>query len=115
MLFANLKRIREFERKNLPFMTSLEDREILLTIGYAQEQGHPVCFKNLTLSMDNLKRFGLGSAATIRRRVMRLIARGALEKYPADHDGRIVYLVLSEKSQRLFARYSGVMTSLYWR
>lgn len=46
---------------------------------------------------------------------MRLIARGALKKYVADHDGRIVYLMLTEKSQRLFARYSEVMTSLQWR
>lgn len=95
-------------------MCSLEDREILLAIGYAEEMGAPLSLKELTLSLTCLKITGLGSETTIRRRLMRLISRGAVEKRIANHDGRVAHLVLSRKSQRMFRSYSKVMAGLCW-
>ena len=39
-LFTGLKQIREFERMQLPFLKSVVDFDIVIEIGYAEEQGN---------------------------------------------------------------------------
>ena len=38
-LFAALKKIREFEKAQLPFLKSIVDFDILIEIGHAEEHG----------------------------------------------------------------------------
>ena len=40
-LFAALRKIREFERGQLPFLKSIVDFDIVIEIGYAEEEGPP--------------------------------------------------------------------------
>lgn len=96
-------------------MCSLEDREILITIGYAMEMGTPLSLKELTLGLSDLNLLGLGSATTIRRRLMRLINRGMVVKRMANHDGRVIHLVLTGKARNLFASYGRMMASMRWQ
>ena len=39
-LFTGLRKIREFERRQLPFLKSVVDFDIVIEIGYAEEQGN---------------------------------------------------------------------------
>ena len=48
-LFTGLKKIREFERLRLPFVKSIFDFDIVIEIGYAEEQGEPLTLKQLFL------------------------------------------------------------------
>jgi hypothetical protein len=62
-LFAALKKMREFERLQLPFIRSLIDFDIIIEIGYAQEQKKPLTPKPLFL-------LNIGSVTTVRRRLV---------------------------------------------
>jgi hypothetical protein len=53
-LFTGLKKIREFERLQLPFFRSLVDFDIIIEIGYAEEQGQPLTLKQLFLTVLTL-------------------------------------------------------------
>ena len=68
-LFAALRKIREFERLQLPFLKSVIDLDIVIQIGYAEEEGQPLKLKQLYL----LK---ITSRSTVRRRLARLIRTG---------------------------------------
>ncbi len=48
-LFTGLKKIREYERQQLPFLKSVVDFDIVIEIGYAEEQGQPLTLKQLFL------------------------------------------------------------------
>ncbi len=48
-LFTGLKKIREFEKQQLPFLKSVVDFDIVIEIGYAEEQGQPLTLKQLFL------------------------------------------------------------------
>lgn len=115
MMFRNLLRIRDFERQTLPFMCSLEDREILLAIGNAEEGGAPLSLKELILSLNELGIHGLGSPSTLRRRLDRLLKSSIIEKRIAHHDGRVVRLYLTRKTHRLFNRYELLLSGLQWK
>jgi len=65
-LFAGLKRIREFERRQLPFLKSVIDFDIIIEIGYAEEQGQPLTLKQLFL-------LEFGSRTTVRRKLAKLV------------------------------------------
>ncbi|WP_145770212.1 hypothetical protein [Denitratisoma oestradiolicum] len=95
-------------------MCSLEDREILISIGYADEIGTPLSLKELTLELTGLNLMGLGSTTTIRRRLIRLINHGMVVKRIANHDGRVIHLMLSSKALRLFAGYGRMMMGMRW-
>jgi hypothetical protein len=41
-LFTGLKKIREFERQQFPFLKSVFDFDIVIEIGYAEEGGQPL-------------------------------------------------------------------------
>ncbi len=88
---------REFERKHLAFVDSLEDLDLIWTIGYAQESGHPVGLKELVLAE-------FGAASTVQRRLNRLRARGAIFQTASEDDARRVKFFLTQETiQRLEA------------
>lgn len=101
-LFATLRKIREFERQQLPFLRSLLDFDIIIEIGYAQELKKPLSPKPLFL----LK---LGSDTTVRRRLARLTEQGIVKRRTDASDRRSEILTLSPASFKLLNRYGGIL------
>lgn len=104
-LFAGLKKIREFERLQLPFVRSLIDFDIIIEIGYAQEQKKTFTPKQLFL----LK---IGSVTTVRRRLVKLTEQGIVMRRTNTSDHRSDFLTLSASSLKLLERYGGVLSGI---
>ena len=68
-LFTGLRKIREFEKLQLPFLKSVVDFDIVIEIGYAEEEGQPLTLKQLFL-------LNISSRTTVRRKLARLIEQG---------------------------------------
>ena|SRR6266481_6147017 len=97
-LFAALRKIREFERLELPFLKSLIDFDIVIEIGYAEEQKQPLTPKQLFL----LK---LGSLTTVRRRLAKLIAQGIITR-------RSAILTIAPSNLKLLGKYGKVLRAI---
>ena len=67
--------MREFEQLQLPFIRSFIDFDIIIEIGYAQENTKPLSPKPLFL-------LGLGSITTVRRRLAKLTEQGIVHCAP---------------------------------
>lgn len=104
-LFEGLKKIREFERLQLPFLKSVADFDIIIEIGYAQEQGWPLTPKQLFL-------LNVSSQTTVRRKLDRLIAQGVIRQRKHAGDKRSRLLVISPSSGKLLAKYGGTLMSI---
>jgi len=104
-LFAILKKKRDFERAHLPFIASLLDFDLIVEIGYAQEQKKKITPKQLFL----LK---LGSVSSVRRRLTKLTVEGIVVRQPNSSDQRSEFLTLSAASVRVLERYGGLLISL---
>ena len=104
-LFAALRKIREFERLQLPFVRSLIDFDIIIAIGYAQEQKQPLMTKQLFL-------LELSSLTTVRRRLTKLIEKGVVRQRSSARDRRSVFLDISHASQKLIGKYGNMLTSI---
>ena len=104
-LFAGLRKIREFERTQLPFFKSLLDFDIVIEIGYAEEQGQPLTLKQLFL-------LNIGSRSTVRRKLAKLIEEGIVARRKHATDQRAAVLTISPSSLKLFGRYCGALNSI---
>jgi DNA-binding MarR family transcriptional regulator len=104
-LFAALKKKRDFERKHLPFISSLVDYDIIIEIGYVQEQDRALTVKQLFL----LK---IASDATVRRRLARLTARGSVRRTTNVNDHRSDCLALSVSSLKAFDKYGALLAGI---
>lgn len=104
-LFAGLKKIREFEKLQLPFIKSFIDFDIIIEIGYAQEQKKVLTPKQLFL----LK---VGSVTTVRRRLAKLTEQGIVMRRTNTRDHRSDFLTISASSLRLLDKYGGVLASI---
>ena len=104
-LFTGLKKIRKFERLQLPFLKSIADFDIVIDIGYAVEQGQPLHLKQLFL-------LNISSRATVRRKLARLIKQGIVirRKHASDH--RASLLSISPSSVKLLGKYGGTLTAI---
>jgi DNA-binding MarR family transcriptional regulator len=102
-LFAALRKIREFERLQLPFLKSVIDFDILIEIGYAAEEGQPLTLKRLFLMK-------ISSRTTVRRRLARLITQGIVTRRKDTNDQRSSLLVLAPSSIKLLGKYGGALT-----
>jgi hypothetical protein len=101
-LFAGLKKIREYERLQLPFLKSVLDFDIVVEIGYAEERGHPVTLKQLFL-------LAIGSRSTIRRKLATLIEQGVIVRRRQSSDHRSSVLLVSSSTLKLLTKYGGTM------
>jgi DNA-binding MarR family transcriptional regulator len=102
-LFAALRKIREFERLQLTFLKSMIDFDIIIEIGYAQEQKKPLTPKQLPL-------LGVAaSATTIRRRLAKLTEQGVVRRSTNANDRRSEILTLSSPSLKLLGRYGSLL------
>lgn len=102
-LFTGLKKIREFERQQLPFLKSIVDFDIVIEIGYAEEQGQPLTLKQLFL-------LNIRSRTTVRRKLAKLIEQKFVVRRKHANDHRASLLIISPSSVKLLARYSGAIT-----
>jgi DNA-binding MarR family transcriptional regulator len=98
LTFKTLKAARDFTRRHLDFVATLEDFDLLCEIGFHQESGSP-------LTMRDLLRLEITSAATLQRRLRRLRARGAIIQTRSRDDARVIEFALSPKLLKVFARY----------
>ena len=104
-LFTGLKKIREFERLQLPFLKSVVDFDIVIEIGYAEEQGQPLTLKQLFL-------LNFSSRTTVRRKLARLIEQGIVIRRKHANDHRASLLIISPSSVKLLGKYGGTLASI---
>ncbi len=104
-LFTGLKKIREFERQQLPFLKSVVDFDIVIEIGYAEEQGQPLTLKQLFL-------LNIRSRTTVRRKLRRLIDQVIVLRRKHAKDNRASLLTISASTVRLLSKYCGTVTSI---
>src|SRR6266850_4773320 len=97
-LFARLRQIREFERAQMPFLKSIVDFDILIEVGYAEEQGQALTLKQLLLLNHS-------SRTTVRRRLEHLIRQGTVRRRKNVEDRRSSLLTVSSSSLKLFDKY----------
>ena len=103
-VFEYLQQLRAFERRHLPFIRTMEDLNILYLIGLHQERATP-------LTLKQILSFGIGSAATLERRLARLKRLGVVVQARSQIDRRNVELKLSPKTSRVFQRYGALIAS----
>jgi hypothetical protein len=104
-LFTGLKKIREFERRHLPFLKSIVDFDIVIEIGYAQEQEQPLTVKQLFL-------LSISSRTTVRRKLARLIEQGIVMRRKHAKDHRTSLLIISHSTVNRLSKYGGTLTSI---
>lgn len=104
-LFTGLKKIREFERGQLPFLKSVVDFDIVIEIGYAEEQELPLTLKQLFL-------LNITSRTTVRRKLTRLIEQGIVLRRKHANDHRASVLTVSGSTVKQLAKYCGTVTSI---
>jgi DNA-binding MarR family transcriptional regulator len=104
-LFTGLKKIREFERRQLPFLKTVVDFDIVVEIGYAEEQEKPLTLKQLFL-------LNLSSRTTVRRKLARLIEREIVIRRTHANDHRASLLTISPVIVKVLGKYGGTLTSI---
>ena len=105
-LFSSLRKMRVFERAQLPFLKSVVDFDIIIEIGYAEEQGRPLTLKQLLL-------MSVSSRTTVSRRLTKLIERGVIIRRKNADDRRSSFLAISSPSLKLFGKYGSMLTSVF--
>ena len=104
-LFSGLKKIRELERSQLPFLKSVIDFDILVEIGYADEQGQPLTLKQLFL-------LNVSSRTTVRRKLNKLIEQGIVVRRRHAKDRRANLLFISPSTVKLLAKYVSALATI---
>jgi DNA-binding MarR family transcriptional regulator len=104
-LFTGLKKIREYERQQLPFLKSVIDFDIVIEIGYAEEQGQPLTLKQLFL-------LNIRSRTTVRRKLAMLIEQGIIIRRKNANDQRASFLIISPASIKVLSKYGDTLTSI---
>jgi DNA-binding MarR family transcriptional regulator len=104
-LFTGLKKIREYERQQLPFLKSVVDFDIVIEIGYAEEQGQPLTLKQLFL-------LNVRSRTAVRRKLARLIDQGIIIRRKHANDQRATLLIISPASIKVLSKYGGTLTAI---
>jgi DNA-binding MarR family transcriptional regulator len=104
-LFTGLKKIREYERQQLPFLKSVVDFDIVIEIGFAEEQGQPLTLKQLFL-------LNVRSRTTVRRKLAKLIEQGIIIRRKHANDQRATLLIISPASIKVLSKYGGTLTAI---
>jgi DNA-binding MarR family transcriptional regulator len=104
-LFAGLRKIRGFQKVQLPYLNSLFDFDIVIEIGYAEELGKPLTLKQLFL-------LNISSRTTIRRKLARLIDQGVVAPRKNPSDQRATLLAISVSSAKVLAKYGSAIASI---
>lgn len=97
-VFEYLSKLRDIEKTCFPTTQSLAERDICLAIGLHNERG-------ASITLKDLKSFGIASHATIERAMGRLIAEGTIHQTVSRRDGRRRELKLDTGATRKLGRY----------
>ncbi len=104
MSLRKLQALTALRRELLPFVASLEDFDILVAIGAAEEDRSPLGFKQLRL-------LNLAAPSTLQRRLKRLGANRIIKTVTLSGDGRRVVYSLTARTraayQEFMSRVSG--------
>lgn len=103
-LFAALRQIRDFERGQLPFLKSIVDFDLIIEIGYAEENEKPLTLKQVLL-------LNLSSRTTVRRRLARLIEQGVVRRRKNANDARSSHLTVAPSSLKTFGKYGMLLAA----
>ena len=104
-IFTGLKKIREFERRQLPFLKTVVDFDVVVEIGYAEEQEKPLTLKQLFL-------LNISSRTTVRRKLASLIEQGIVLRRKHVNDHRASLLTISPSIVKVLGKYGGTLTSI---
>src|ERR1700676_4241900 len=104
-LFSGLRKIRDFEKLQLPFLKSVVDFDIVIKIGYSEEEGQPLTLKQLFL-------MEICSRTTVRRKLTALIEQGIVVRRKHATDHRASLLVISPSSVKLLSKYGGILAAI---
>jgi hypothetical protein len=96
-IFDKVIQLTEFRRRHLPFVKTLEDLDIVRVIGVHQERGNPLTLKLLFLA-------GIGSVATVQRRLSRLKRLGVVHQSRVAHDKRLIKLTIDPVLMRKYRK-----------
>ena len=107
MTIANLNKICALLRGGFSSIDSGKDLALVLEVGRRQESGSPMTQKQLCLS-------GIAPAATVRRRLRRLVARRIIRKTISENDGRSVILCLSDIAIKQLKQVSRSVKQMDW-
>lgn len=105
-IFTAWRKVRDFERSRLPFLNSVIDFDIIIEIGYAEEEGKPLTLKQLLLLIST-------SRTTVRRRLAKLIEQGVVVQRKSSSDQRANLLTISPASLKVFGKYAGTITAAF--
>lgn len=103
--FKKLKTIRMFEKRHLPHLRTHEDFDIVVEIGFHQENGTPLTLKGLVL-------LNISSPATIQRRICALEQDGVITRTRCPSDRRSVELGVSDQTRELIERYVRMLSDM---
>jgi hypothetical protein len=104
-LFAGLRKIREYQRGQIPFLRSVVEWDMVIEIGYAEERGDPITLKQLLL-------LNICSRNTMRRKLAQLIEQQIVLRRQNSHDRRANKLVISPVTLRLLTRYGQMLNTI---
>ena len=97
--------MRAHERDQLPFLRAVSDFDIVIEIGFYEEQGSPLGLKQLYAT-------NICSPATIRRRLAELVHKGVVLRRPVMTDRRAAVLLISPATYKLFRRFAALLTAV---
>ena len=103
-LFQRLKAARAYEKRNLAFLKTPEDHDLICEIGWHQALGKPLTVKQIFL-------LGLGSPATVQRRLASLRRLGVIQQRRCDQDRRSVEVTIAPKALKAFAQYEELLVN----
>lgn len=98
MSFQKLRAASVYRQSLLPFVVSLQDHDILIAIGEADELNTLLGYKQLSL-------LRLASPTTLQRRLKSLLGKKLIEKKSFRDDGRRVSYSLSDKTLLAYENY----------
>jgi len=107
MTTTNLSRLCSLLGASFPEIDSGKDLALLLEIGRGQESGSEPSQKQLCLC-------GIASAATVRRRLNRLVAKKLIQRKHNHHDNRSVTFYLSPAAMRKLQQICRVAMQMRW-
>ncbi len=95
--FKKYKKIKT-ALSEFPGVKTYKEFDLLIEIGYHQEQGCPLTIKQLLL-------LEIASQATVRRYLVNLVKNGMVRKEESDRDHRSVTLILSHATVKMLSKH----------
>lgn len=104
--FKKLKTIRMFEKLHLQQLRTHEDFDIVIEVGFHQENGSPLTLKALML-------LNITSPATVQRRIGSLVQNGIITRTRCASDRRSIELGVSPQTRELIERYVQLLSDIH--